>query len=32
LGFGAEQKRPAAENLCDEIGRILVVLIQRLRA
>src|SRR5208282_6137613 len=32
LGFGAELKRPEAENLSDEIGRMLVVLMQKLRA
>jgi four helix bundle protein len=32
LGFGAEQKRPEAENLSDEIARMLVVLMQKLRA
>lgn len=32
LGFGAEPKRREAENLCDEIGKILVVLMRRLRA
>jgi four helix bundle protein len=32
LGFGAELKRLGAENLCDEIGRMLVVLMRKLRA
>lgn len=31
LGFGSESKRQIAENLCDEIGRMLVVLMRRLR-
>ena len=31
LGFGAELKRPEAENLSNEIGRMLVVLMQKLR-
>jgi four helix bundle protein len=32
LGFGAELKRLGAENLCDEIGGMLVVLMRKLRA
>ena len=32
LGFGSEPKRQAAEGLCDEIGRMLVVMMKRLRA
>jgi four helix bundle protein len=32
LGFGSEQKLREAENLCDEIGRMLVVLMKKLRA
>ncbi len=32
LGFGAEPKRQAAESLCDEIGRMLVVMMRKLRA
>ena len=32
LGFGSEAKRKAAESLCDEIGRMLVVMMKKLRA
>ena len=32
LGFGAEPMRLAAEGLCDEIGRMLVVMMKKLRA
>lgn len=32
LGFGAEAKRQQAEGLCDEIGRMLVVMMRKLRA
>jgi four helix bundle protein len=32
LGFGLEPGRRAAESLCDEIGRMLVVLMKKLRA
>lgn len=31
LGFGAEVKRKEAEALCDEIGKILVVLMRKLK-
>ena len=31
LGFGSEAKRQDAENLCDEIGRMLVVMMRKLR-
>jgi four helix bundle protein len=31
LGFGSEAKRRAAESLCDEIGRMLVVMMRKLR-
>ena len=32
LGFGSEARRRAAEGLCDEIGRMLVVLMRKLRS
>lgn len=32
LGFGSEAKRRHAEGLCDEIGRMLVVMMRRLRS
>jgi four helix bundle protein len=32
LGFGAELKRLEAESLCDEIGKMLVALMRKLRA
>jgi four helix bundle protein len=32
LGFGVEVKRQAAENVSEEIGRILVVLMKKLKA
>jgi hypothetical protein len=31
LGFGSEAKRCGAESLCDEIGRMLVVMMRKLR-
>ena len=31
LGFGSESNRHAAEGLCDEIGRMLVVIMRKLR-
>lgn len=31
LGFGSEEKRHHAEGLCDEIGRMLVVMMRKLR-
>jgi four helix bundle protein len=32
LGFGAEEKRRHAESLCDEINRMLVVMMRKLKA
>jgi four helix bundle protein len=32
LGFGVEEKRQAAENVSEEIGRIFVVLMKKLKA
>jgi four helix bundle protein len=32
LGFGSEARRRAAEGLCEEIGRMLVVMMRKLRA
>jgi four helix bundle protein len=32
LGFGSEAKRRHAEGLCEEIGRMLVVMMRKLRA
>jgi four helix bundle protein len=32
LGFGSEPRRRVAESLCDEIGRMLVVMMKKLRA
>ncbi len=31
LGFGSDEKRRHAEGLCDEIGRMLVVMMRKLR-
>jgi hypothetical protein len=31
LGFGSEEGRYAAESLCEEIGKMLVVMIRKLR-
>jgi four helix bundle protein len=31
LGFGSEAKRQAAEGLCEEIGKMLVVMMRKLR-
>jgi electron transfer flavoprotein alpha subunit len=32
LGFGSEVKRQDAEKLCDEIGRMLVAIMKKLRS
>ncbi|MGP8253620.1 MAG: four helix bundle protein, partial [Terracidiphilus sp.] len=32
LGFGSDELRFPAESLCDEIGRMLVVMMRKLRA